>query len=263
MSKPIVDNGKQIDWGKTSHDYSRYRDIYPDEFYEKLHILSVGVEAQRILDLGTGTGVIPRALSKYGARFVGTDISKEQINAASELAKGKSLDIEWKVCPAEETGLPDDDFDVITACQCWWYFDKSKIIPEIVRLLKPKGKLALLYMNWLPNEDKVAEKTEELVLKYNPDWKGNGFTGNVFSIPEYLKSNFTLDTYHKFRVYVPFTRESWRGRIRACRGVGASLLPDEIEDFDRQHDILLREITSESFSVLHEAWFEIYEIHKN
>lgn len=263
MSKPIVDNGKEIDWGKTSGDYSKYRDIYPDEFYQKLYVLGVGVEGQRILDLGTGTGVIPRTLSRYGAKFVGADISKEQIDAAIVLSKGNGLNIEWKVCSAEDTRMPDNSFDIITACQCWWYFDKSKIVPEIIRILKPQGKLALLYMNWLPYEDKIAAKTEALVLEYNPDWKGNGFTGNLFNMPEYLKSHFTLSTYHKFRVNVPFTRESWRGRIRACRGVGASLLPNEVEEFDRQHDIVLKEMTSESFSVLHEVWFEIYEVNKN
>ncbi len=259
MSKPIVDNGKEIDWGKTSGDYSKYRDIYPNEFYDKLHTLGIGVVGQRILDLGTGTGVIPRTLSKFGATFVGTDISREQINAAFALSKEKGLDIEWKVCPAEDTGLPDNSFDVITACQCWWYFDKSKIIPEAIRILKPQGKLALLYMNWLPYEDEIAAKTEDLVLKFNPDWKGFGFKGNMFSIPDYLDSKFSLNTYHKFRLNIPFTRESWRGRIRACRGIGASLTSTQVEEFDRQHDKLLREIAPERFNVLHEAWFEIYE----
>lgn len=262
MSKPIVDNGRDIDWGKTSGDYSKYRDIYPDEFYQKLHLLGVGIEGQKILDLGTGTGVIPRTLTRYGAKFVGTDISKDQINAAIEISEEKGLDIEWKVCSAEDTGMPDNSFDIITACQCWWYFDKTKIVPEILRILRPKGKLALLYMNWLPYEDEIAAKTEELVLEYNPDWKGNGFKGNSFHMPEYLISDFTLHTYHKFRVHVPFTRESWRGRIRACRGVGASLSPEKVENFDHQHDAVLKKIAPESFSVLHEAWFEIYEVNK-
>lgn len=263
MSKPIVDNGKEIDWGKTSGDYSKYRDIYPTEFYEKLHILGIGIAGQRILDLGTGTGVIPRALSSHRVKFVGTDISKEQINAAIEISKKKGLDIEWKVCSAEDTGMSNDSFDVITACQCWWYFDKLKTIPEIVRILKPKGKLALLYMNWLPYEDMIAAKTEELVLKYNPDWKGNGFIGNSYNMPEYLKNDFTLNTYHKFKVSVPFTRESWRGRIRACRGIGASLSQKEVEVFDNHHNRILKELASESFSILHEVWFEIYEVNKN
>ena len=50
---------------------------------------------------------------------------------------------------------------------------------------------------------------------------------------------------------VPFTRESWRGRFRACRGVGATLSDEAVERFDREHDAQLRATTEEHFSVLH------------
>lgn len=260
MTVPVIDNNRDIDWGKTSGDYSKYRDIYPDEFYQRLECFGIGLKLQTLLDIGTGTGVIPRRLSANGAKFFGTDISEEQINAAAQLSKYQKLNIEWKVCPAEKTGLPDHFFDIVTACQCWWYFDKSKLIPEIVRLLKPRGKLSLMYMNWLPFEDEIAGKTEELVLKYNPDWKGNGFKGNIFSVPSWSDNIFELDTYHKFRVHVPFTRNSWCGRIRACRGIGASLTKKDVTEFDREHEYMLRKIAPESFKILHEAWFEIYRL---
>ncbi len=55
-----IDHGRAFDWGKTSEDYAKYRDIYPKEFYAKLEELSLGVKGQNVLDLGTGTGVIPR-----------------------------------------------------------------------------------------------------------------------------------------------------------------------------------------------------------
>lgn len=260
MSRPVIDNGKTIDWGKTSGDYSKYRDIYPEEFYDKLRFFGIGLPGQKILDLGTGTGVIPRALSKYGAEFTGTDLSEDQISAAIQLSKNLGLDIKWKVCPAEDTGMPDSCFDVVTACQCWWYFDKTKLIPEIKRVLKPGGKLALLYMNWLPYEDKVAEKAEKLVLKYNPDWKGCGFRRNIYSLPSWVNDDFKLNTYHSFLLSVPFTRESWRGRIRSCRGIGASLSKEEVERFDSEHDQILKQLVPEAFYVEHEAWFEIYEL---
>jgi hypothetical protein len=54
-----------------------------------------------------------------------------------------------------------------------------------------------------------------------------------------------------FDEMIPFTRESWRGRIRACRGIGATLIPQQVEAFDRDHDELLRRIAPETFSVLH------------
>lgn len=52
---------------------------------------------------------------------------------------------------------------------------------------------------------------------------------------------------------VPFTKESWHGRIRACRGVGASLSAEEIANWDREHRTLLDQIAPEQFEVKHFA----------
>ena len=104
MKLSYIDNGKEFDWGKTSKDYATYRDIYSELFYEKLHCLGIGRKGQRILDLGTGTGVLPRNMYKYGAEYVGTDISANQIEEAMRLSNELDMNISWKICPAETTG---------------------------------------------------------------------------------------------------------------------------------------------------------------
>ena len=54
---------------------------------------------------------------------------------------------------------------------------------------------------------------------------------------------------------VPFTRESWHGRIIACRGVGASSLPpQQIEAFKREHWTYM-ETQPETFKIPHLATF--------
>ncbi|MBQ8296612.1 MAG: SAM-dependent methyltransferase, partial [Ruminococcus sp.] len=50
---------------------------------------------------------------------------------------------------------------------------------------------------------------------------------------------------------VPFTRESWNGRMKACSGVGASLLPEEIAAWEQEHLRLLHDIAPEEFEILH------------
>ena len=85
-----ISSGVEFDWGKTSFDYSRFRDIYPDSMYQKIYNLGIGHEGQKILDLGTGTGVFPRAMYKYGAKFTGIDISEEQIAYAKKLSEIKT-----------------------------------------------------------------------------------------------------------------------------------------------------------------------------
>lgn len=31
-----LDGGKAFDWGRTSENYAKYRDIYPEQFYRKI-----------------------------------------------------------------------------------------------------------------------------------------------------------------------------------------------------------------------------------
>ena len=49
------------------------------------------------------------------------------------------MQVEYHVAPAEETGLPDDNFDVVTAGQCWHWFDRPRAAAEVARLLRPGG----------------------------------------------------------------------------------------------------------------------------
>ena len=73
---------RPFDWGRTSADYAKFRDIYPPEFYDKITGRALCTDGQDVLDVGTGTGVLPRALYRYGARWVGTDSSEHQIEQA-------------------------------------------------------------------------------------------------------------------------------------------------------------------------------------
>lgn len=66
-----IDGGKAFDWGRTSGDYARFRDIYPTEFYEKIAACGIGISGQSVLDLGTGTGVLPRNMYRFGAKWTG------------------------------------------------------------------------------------------------------------------------------------------------------------------------------------------------
>jgi hypothetical protein len=69
-----IDCGQGFDWSNASKDYAKYRDIYPDEFYKKIVDSGLCISGQKALDLGTGTGVLPRNMYKYGADWTGTGI---------------------------------------------------------------------------------------------------------------------------------------------------------------------------------------------
>lgn len=248
-----IDAGKAFDWGKTSADYAKYRDIYPVAFYEKIVARGLCVSGQRVLDLGTGTGVLPRNMAHFGARWVGTDISENQIAYAIELSKQSGLDIEYHAVASEDIDFPENSFDAVTACQCFWYFDYKRLAPKLTKILKPDGRLLLLYMAWLPFEDEIAGASEELVLKYSPNWSGAGERKHPICPPNELLGSFEIVYHEEYELEVPFTTESWHGRMKACRGVGASLSDEELWAWEIEHKALLDRIAPKEFCVKHYA----------
>ncbi len=248
-----IDGGKAFDWGRTSADYAKFRDIYPPLFFEKVAERGLCTEGQRVLDLGTGTGVVPRNMYRFGADWVGADISENQIAQARLLAENAGMKIDFVVSSAEDIDFPDGSFDVVTACQCFFYFDYDVVVPKIARLLKDGGRLVILFMAWVPADDAIARASEELVLKYNPKWTGAGYERKPVFIPEAAESLFDVEFAEDYDLMVPFTRESWNGRMKACRGVGASLTPEETAEWEKEHIALLERTAPPEFDILHHA----------
>ncbi len=246
-----IDNGKAFDFGRISSDYAKYRDIYPQIFYDKIINRGLCKSSQVVLDIGTGTGVIPRNMYKYGAKWIGTDISENQIEQAKILSA--EMDMEYYVSSAEDLKFSDSYFDVITACQCYWYFNHEQTAPIFHKLLKHNGKLLFLRMDWLPFEDEIAQASEKLVLKYNLNWSGANNTIKPISIPESYNKYFDVVYHEEYKLDIPFTRETWHGRMKSCRGIGASLTDDEIAVWEKEHIELLNSIAPKEFDVLHYA----------
>ncbi len=249
ISDNCIDGGKAFDWGKTSADYAKYRDIYPQEFYDKIVNRKLCIHNQSVLDVGTGTGVLPRNMYRYGAKWTGVDISENQIAQAKILSEG--MDIDYFAIPTEELDFPKNSFDVITACQCFVYFKHEQVIPKFVHMLKKDGRILVMYMAWQPSEDMIAGESEKLVLKYNPAWSGAGEKMHPVWIPDCYNEQFDIVYREEYPLEVPFTRESWNGRMKACRGIGASLTGEEVAAWEKEHKRMLAEMAPERFTVLH------------
>ena len=249
---PAIDHGQPYDWGKASQAYVLYRDIYPEEFYQKFLSLGICRKGQKVLDLGTGTGVLPRHMARHGALFTGLDLSESQIAQARRLTAEAGLDIPYVAASAEEAAFPDGSFDVVTACQCFIYFDKERALPNIHRMLAAHGRFAVASMGWLPDESDVARASERLVLRYNPAWTGGGMKRHPKG-PEWPGGLFAPAAATTFDVPVRFTRETWHGRMLACRGIGASALSEsQIAAFEAEHRAFLAS-QPETFDVPHFA----------
>ena len=110
-------------------------------------------------------------------------------------------------------------------------------------------------MSYLP-EDPVAGRSHALVERYNPAWDGGS------SAIRDLKIHYFDDPHmENFLVDLPFTRESWHGRIKACRGVLASMNEKTFTEFESSHLRLLSSLP-EQFTVRHEVFLTYYYISK-
>jgi SAM-dependent methyltransferase len=170
------------------------------------------------------------------------------------------MDIQYAVCPAEATGLPSKAFDAITSIQSFIYFDAEKAASEIKRLLKADGKIAVVWVAWLPFESKIAEATENLVLQYNPQWTGGGFKRLLHNFCNFAPETFETETAINYTEPIVFTYETWAGRIRACRGVSATLPETAVQEFNREHVALLKRLTEEPFEIPHEISMSVLTI---
>lgn len=260
MRNETIDGNREFDWGLTSRDYGKYRKGYPSFVFEFLSTIGIGVNGQRILDLGTGTGNLAREFAKRGSVVTGVDASAEQIRQAGIMAAEEKLDIEYMVGKSEECDFANGSFDAVTAGQSWMYFDARSLIPKLQTWLIQRGILVLMHFNWLPHEDRIAGKTEELVLGHNPSWTGAGYRENRNGASFDSLSEMSLMTFQKFIVPIPFTNESWRGRMRSCRGIGACTDETIVRKFDRELDEMLARETGGEFDILHEISIHVFRV---
>ncbi len=231
-----------IRFGRTAKDYGRHRAGFPEALYDRLAAFGIGRAGQRLLDLGTGTGALGRGFARRGCRVVGLDPSPELLAEARRLDAEARVESRYLVGRAEATGLAAAGFDVVSAGQCWHWFDRAAATAEIRRLLVPGGRLVIAHFDWIPLPGNVVAATEALIEAHNPDWTMGGGTGlHPEELADVALAGFDAIETFSFDVAVPYSHADWRGRIRASAGVGASLAPEDVARFDAALAALLAE----------------------
>ncbi|MCL4252531.1 MAG: methyltransferase domain-containing protein, partial [Anaerolineae bacterium] len=152
-----------IDFGKTADDYKTHRQGFPPVFFDRLADSGLIKSDMRVLDLGTGTGTIARNMALRGCRVIGLDIADKLIAQAKILDAEAGVTVDYIIQPAEETGLPNSSVDMVTAGQCWHWFDHIRTLAEAKRILTDDGVLVIAYLDWIPLAGNVVELTEALI----------------------------------------------------------------------------------------------------
>ena len=120
--------------------YARARPDYPTTL---LGLLSIGPDSA-VADLGSGTGIFSRLLLKSGATVSAVE-PNDDMRKMAETTLGREPNFHSIDGTAEATTLPNDSVDLVTAAQAFHWFDRERTGVEMRRILKPKGRVALIW----------------------------------------------------------------------------------------------------------------------
>ncbi len=121
-------------------DYAKYRPSYPAAAIAAI-LDELGNPSQLVAaDVGAGTGISAHLLAERGVHV----LAIEPNAAMREVAASHPL-IEFCEATAEQTGLPDASVDLVVSCQAFHWFDPALSLLEFRRILRPSGRLALVW----------------------------------------------------------------------------------------------------------------------
>jgi ubiquinone/menaquinone biosynthesis C-methylase UbiE len=146
-------------------DYVKYRPSYPGVAIDKI---LEGLESPPQLvaaDVGAGTGISSRLLAEREVRVLAIEPNAEMRQAA----KPHQL-VDLRDVTAEATGLPDASVDLVTCFQSFHWFQPQPTLQEFHRILKPSGRLAVVWNERDRHDEFTATYTRliQIASNYHP-----------------------------------------------------------------------------------------------
>jgi len=157
-------------FGGVAEAYEHARPGYPDEAVRWL----AGDEPCDVIDLGAGTGKLTRTLVRLGHRVTAVEPLEEMLAQLRGAVPGATA----VSGNAEAIPLPDGSADVVTCAQAFHWFDPGPALTEIARVLRPGGRIALV---WNVRDERtpwVAELSDAMVGRTGVDRHSGAIEGS-------------------------------------------------------------------------------------
>jgi SAM-dependent methyltransferase len=139
---------------------------------EAAHLVRfAGVQSgDRVLDVGTGSGLVAIIAAQQGAGVAGVDPTPELLAKAKDnAALAGCRDIEWHEGAAEVLPFSDASFDIVLSQYAHMFSPQPEAAArEMLRVLKPAGRIA--FAAWTP--DGLAPRLMGLTFCYLPPLAG-------------------------------------------------------------------------------------------
>lgn len=182
-------------------NYIKYRPSYPAEVIEYLKSEGILKGDTVIADIGSGTGISAELFLKNGNIVYGVEPNDAMREAAEKLlsAYGNFRSIN---ATAEETTLPKNSIDLIICAQAFHWFDIPKVKIEFKRILKPTGRICLMWNERILDGNPFLVAYEKLLLKYGTDYK-NVRHENIDEkkLNEFFENSYTMKTFPNKQVF--------------------------------------------------------------
>lgn len=200
--------------------YANFRPRYPADLFAWLAGIAPGHDLA--WDCACGNGQASLDLARHFRRVVATDASAAQLAGATAHEA-----VEYRLAPAEASGLPDASVDIIGVAQALHWFDLDRFHAEARRVLRPDGVLAawsygILRVEGEAVDDLVQRFYSEAVGPYWPPERRhveNGYRGQPFPFKELAPPAFAMTARWDLPRLLGYFR-SWSatGRFIAARG---------------------------------------------
>jgi SAM-dependent methyltransferase len=212
-----------------SADYAAYRPTYPRALVDFLAEAAPGTDLA--LDCGCGTGQLSVLLAERFGRVIATDASAKQIESAERHPR-----VEYRVAPAEASGLPDGSADLVVAAQAAHWFDLPAFYAEARRAARERGIVALVTYGVIEMEEPVDPVVQHFYRKVvGPYWPPErrhveeGYRSLDFPFEEFAAPPLAIELSWTLQQLIGYV-DSWS----AVRAAGKALGGEPVERFRRE-----------------------------